>query len=452
MKKLISILLTFSLLTPNLSPFSTLLIHFSNKSSNTDIDVEIDENEEETQLGLDDKPEKQVTPTNENNYNIKDNLELDIEGYCTIKIPQSHLKVVGAESTDTQKTLIYKDNISRLTMSYITNIASDIDIPGYITNEVAKVTTTTNNKTNELYGNNITWVKIPSDNKEDGNNVYVWYTVHKSAGSKKQSVFWVKAKVNPDSDNDEFKEVLKNVLDTYKVYAASQGTVFQTPDSGYYKENDVQDNKADNTSSYKANSGENTVFQKETGIIENKNISKSWKDLEMIVDGAKVSVPCSVNKLYEAGFKVHDILFKEDETLEEGEENYNIKLEPQCMIDINFVNSDGTVIVATFMNESATDIKNILDCNVFAIAVDYNSTMNQADSKNHELVLPGGVTWSTYRDALVNLYGSNYTVEDSYDDSDLLVWKSQEKGMKIKIGKIKTISYAKITCLIGKDG
>lgn len=443
MKKLISFLLALCLTTPNLSPFSTLVLHF--KNTDTESNETVSKNEEPTSLEVTPEITNTVEKEETTSSKINNFTDIDIEGYCTIKMPQSHFKIVDAESTSTQKVLQYKDNITKLTMSYTTNIDSGTDIPGYVTNELAKVDTTTNKKTEETYGNNITWVKIPSDNMEDGCNVYVWYTVSESSETGKQSVFWVKAKVNTAIDNSEFQGVVKNIFDSYSMYAVSQGSIFDTPDSGYYKDKDTNDNKAENTSEYKANTGENTVFQKETGIIENKNISDKWTDLEMLVDDTKISVPCSVDKLYNIGFKVNDALFAIED------EDYH-KLGPQTMTDINFTNSNGTTIVATFMNDSATETKNILDCKVYAVALDYNSAINQENSKNrHDLVLPGGVTWKVYKDDLIDLYGSGCTIyEHSDGGQDVLTWTHQEKEIRVIIGKIHTISYAKISCLAGK--
>lgn len=445
MKTVISWLLALCLTVPNLSPFSTLMLHFSNSSDKKETTAENGESNEEGNEELTPTPE--LTEEAENKSAITNSIELDIEGYCTLKIPQSYLKILDSESTSTKKTLQYKDNITKLTMSYITNIDNGTDIPGYVTNELAKVDTTTNKKTEETYGNNITWVKIPSDNMEDGCNVYVWYTVSKSSETGKQSVFWVKAKVNTAIDNSEFQGVVKNIFDSYSMYAVSQGSIFDTPDSGYYKDKDTNDNKAENTSEYKANTGENTVFQKETGIIETKDISKDWEDLEMLVDNKKISVPCSVDKLYNAGFEVYDSIFAIED------EDYH-NLSPQTMIDISFVNSNGTVIEATFMNESATEVKKILECNIFAISIDYNNNINQENgnkSSEHNLVLPGGVTWKVYKDALIELYGSSYNVYDYDYNKESLTWTSREKEIQIVIGKIHTISYVKISCLAGKE-
>ena len=445
MKTVVSWLLAICLTVPNLSPFSTLMLHFSNSSDTKETTAENVEGNVESNKELTPTPES-VEETETKNT-ITNSIELDIEGYCTLKIPQSYLKVVESESTNTKKTLQYKDNITKLTMSYTTNIDSGTDIPGYVTNELAKVDTTTNKKTVELYGDNIEWVKIPSDNMEDGCNVYVWYTVSTSADTDKQSVFWVKAKVNTAIDTNELQYILKSMFDSYSMYAVPQGALFNTPDSGYYKDKDTKDNKADNTSNYKANTGENTVFQKETGIIETQEISKDWKDLELVVDNKKISVPCSVDKLYDAGFKVNDSLFAtEDESYRD--------LYPQTMVDISLVNSNGTVIKATFMNESATEVRKILNCKIFAISIDYTENVSQENNNTdieHNILLPGGVTSGVYKDALIELYGSGYKSIEYRDNEEKLTWTNKEKEIQIGIGKIHTISYVKITCLAGRE-
>lgn len=307
---------------------------------------------------------------NINKYKASSFVTLDFEGYCTVEIPESHFKERDSSSA-TQYELEYKDNKSRLTMSYVTNIGSDADIPGYITREVAGVDTTTNNKVEETYGNNIKWMKVTSEKKVDGCNVYVYYTLNED----KSAAFWCRAKVAPDSDGEEFFDVLRQIFDTYQIYR-STGSLFETPKTGLY-EGSEETTKGD-TSNYKANTLANQVFSTRGGYIPSADISADWSDLEIILDGTKFQLPCTLDDFYNAKFEVNDKKVTAN----------NMTVEAGKTLDVQLQNDNGTVVIATLYNSSLKMSQSADDCKIMRILVDsdrfLNVTQAEKEAKQRE--------------------------------------------------------------------
>lgn len=307
---------------------------------------------------------------NINKYKASSFVTLDFEGYCTVEIPESHFKERDSSSA-TQYELEYKDNKSRLTMSYVTNIGSDADIPGYITREVAGVDTTTNNKVEETYGNNIKWMKVTSEKKVDGCNVYVYYTLNED----KSAAFWCRAKVAPDSDGEEFFDVLRQIFDTYQIYR-STGSLFETPKTGLY-EGSEETTKGD-TSNYKANTLANQVFSTRGGYIPSADISADWADLEIILDGTKFQLPCTLDDFYNAKFEVNDKKVTVN----------SMNVEAGKTLDVQLQNDNGTVVIATLYNSSLKMSQSADDCKIMRILVDsdrfLNVTQAEKEAKQRE--------------------------------------------------------------------
>ena len=359
MKLLTTLLMCLSLIFSSFNPFAPLTIALMGDKEQTPT---AEENVEPPTEVVEVMPEDTVEDTG---YKIKNFMAMDFEGYCTMDMPQSHFKVHVGSSTNVLRNLIYKDNKTRLTCSYITNIAVDADIPGYITQEVAGVDTVTNGKSEEIYGDNVTWMKVPSTEKEDGCNVYVWYTLNEN----KSAAFWVKAKVAPDSDGEEFYEVLTKMFNSYNYYQYGSGAIFDTPSTGYYADADFDDGTIGDTSDYRANDRAYTVFQTRGGYIEGANISANWKDLEIIIDGHKFALPCRLNDFYEAGYKVNDLSLA----------NTDLTIFPMNRLKVKLINANGTVVTVTVINESAKDKRHIDDCNIVTILVDRKDFVNMAD-------------------------------------------------------------------------
>lgn len=289
-------------------------------------------------------------------YKIKNFIDLDFEGYCTCAVPLSHFSINNGTTTNVLKNLTYKDKKTKVTMSYITNISKDADIPGYITIDVAGVDTVTNFKEEEIYGDNVKWMKVPSENKEDGCNVYVWYTLNQN----KTAAFWVKAKVAPDSDSEEFYEVIKKMFNTYNYYQYGSGTVFDTPNTGYYENAILNNSTIGDTSDFVANTKAFTVFQTRGGYVKDAKISPNWQDLEIIIDGTKFRLPCRLENFYDAGFKINDRSITEKD----------LEVYPSNQMTLKLINNKGTVVTATVKNESGTDKRSADDCQLVTLLVD----------------------------------------------------------------------------------
>ena len=71
---------------------------------------------------------------------------------------------------------------------------------------------------------------------------------------------------------------------------------------------------------------------------------------------------------------------------------------------------------------------------------------NAKDEHNHELILPGGITWGVYTDDLKSYYGmctqTNYTTV-----IQMLTWKSGNKQMIIRTEMVHNIKYVQLSCL-----
>lgn len=233
-----------------------------------------------------------------------------MEGYCTLNIPLSHFVINESNCTPTYKQIDYSDNKTRLYMSYITNMSTDTDIPGYISNEVAGVDTVTNDKMPITYGT-YDWVRVKADHQEDDCNIYVYYTLSRD----KTSAFWIKAKVSLESDDEKFHDIMEQMLNTYYLYAVS-GTIFDTPTTGFYENYDSNDGTVADTSDYQANSDKNNVFKSRGGYVIGADISNNWKDLEIILDGTKFSLPSTVSSFENAGFELNDDTVNRDSDLD----------------------------------------------------------------------------------------------------------------------------------------
>lgn len=450
MEVLLRIILVMSLLFCQMTPISPIVAKVSNNVNGSDNGEADDIKEPSTELVIsEDNTEDSKYSAIASNF-----ATLDIEGYCTLNVPQSHFVIDEANCTTTYKQLNYIDNKTRLYMSYLTNMDASADVAGYITKEAAKVDTVTNDKVTESYGN-YDWVRIKADHQEDECNVYVYYTLSKD----NTSAFWIKAKVDPSSDDQKFSDVMEQMLNTCYVYAVS-GTLFQTPNTGVYKDSKKDDKTVANTSDYEANGSDNAVFNSRGGYVIGADISDDWKDLEIILDGVKFSLPSTVKDFTDAGYKLNDASVTSDDDLIVYKTNNKT---------LTYKNNNGTVIQLTVHNDDANKDHKFKDCQVVSITVDadkfidrvatnesevYNdetaaSNMTAANAKdkfNHELILPGGITWGVYTDDLRAYYGTclqtNYTV-----DTPSLTWKSGNKQMVIRTGAVHEIKYVQLSCL-----
>lgn len=449
MKMLLDILLCMCLLFSQLSPFTPVVYKLNNLDSKPVIDENAGDN---TIVYI---PSTEDNTEEDDKYSAKayNFITLDMEGYCTLNIPLSHFSINEGNSTPTYKQADYNDNKTRVYMSYITNMSKSTDIPGYISNKVAKVDTVTNDKMTITYGT-YDWVRIKADHQEDECNIYIYYTLSKD----KTSAFWLKAKVDVNSDNDKFHDIMEQTLNTYYLYAVS-GTLFETPTTGFYENYENKDGTVADTSDYEANSDKNNVFSSRGGYVLGADISDDWKDMEIILDGTKFSLPCTVQDFEKVGFELNDPTVRDDRDLDVYRTNKKT---------LTYKNSNGTVVSLTVVNDDANSTKKFKDCQVIALTIDaekfidvvltkeneiYNeetaaSNMTAANAKdrfNHELILPGGITWGVYGDDLKSYYGlctqSNYQI-----GIPQYKWKSGNKQMIIRTNTVYGIKYVQIAC------
>lgn len=456
MKTILNFLLCMCLLFSQMTPFTPLVSKLNNLNK-TEV-VEDEPPVQDAEAVTETQPTEGEVETEEYSAKASNFITLDMDGYCTLNVPLSHFSVNDSNCTATYKQIDYNDNKTRLYMSYITNMDTTADIPGYITKEVAGVNTVTNDKTPITYGS-YDWVKIKADHQEDGCNIYIYYTLSKD----RTSAFWIKAKVAAESDDEKFNDVMTQMLNTYYLYAVS-GTLFDTPTTGYYEDYDNNSGTVADTSDYQANSNVNNVFQSRGGYVIGANISNDWKDLEIILDGTKFSLPSTVASFENAGFELNDLSVNITEDNTRDLDVYRGQTKT-----LTYKNSNGTVVSLTVYNDDASEIRKFNECQVVAITIDaeklvdvvatdssevYNdetaasdmTAINAKDNFNHELILPGGITWGVYTDDLKSYYGmctqTNYTT-----GIQMLKWKSGNKQMIIRTNTVHDIRYVQLSCI-----
>lgn len=476
----------------NVSPFALLLTSTSNTSSVV----------ENTNGNVNDAVVAPPTDLVSPHYNIHGYSQYDLEGYCVIEIPSSHFEIQSSElNTQTQKYFKYKDSKTRLLMGYVTNIKSDTDVPGYIVREVAGVDMVTNSKQTVTYGNE-DWMMVPSTSPINGNNIVVWYKLAPNG----KSAFWMKATKDTEIDEDEFTEVITGIINTYQMYYLGD-YVFKEPTTGIYGDG-KSDNNETTPDGYRKNDEGNNVFIGRGGFVECTELSNSWKDMEFIVDGQKISLPCTYMDLIDAGFKIHDSKITIDK-----------EIAAQRQQNVLMSNDRGTVINVQFDNQTTGIIK-ITGCTVTGVEIDPSkfiaaseidtsieseteesiqnndvpsndeneneelsepeegvgdtneedvlspepsseektlseeesseetSTSDNTSSVTHELILPGGITWDVYTDDLKEFYGACTSATLGNKDVQL-TFKNGNNMLIINIGTLKGIKSVYFTT-IGK--
>jgi hypothetical protein len=455
MSTIVNWLLILSLIVSQLSPFSLVFLKISNMQRNN---VEV---VEEQPIEVVQEPVVEET-----GLNVRLNNTLDLDGYCTIMIPSEYYEVLTEQSTFTKKVIRYIDNKSKITMSYVTNISRDADVPGYIVKELAEVDTVTNDKYDKDY-NGQTWVVVPAKNQEDKKNIRVYYKL----SSDKKTAFWMKIEVYEDSDDEDFDTILTKIIESYNMYYVGE-TVFETPTTGYYAENSTDgDGTIGNTTEYKANTTENNVYKTTVGFIEDADISYSWRDLEIIIDGNRIDLPCSIQDLYDLDFELNDTRIKDDST----------EIQAGKTETVSMTNSNGASVTFTVLNSSNAELKSVYDCTVVKLAVDTSKililtndnkdgtteeetetengeetteeteTESSSESKttsdiNDRVILPGGITTEVYTEDLLSYYGT-YSSTTPMNSEVQYVWRSDMKYMKIRAGVVQGIKYIELSSI-----
>ena len=283
-------------------------------------------------------------------------ITVELEGYCTIEVPQTHFKDSPNYSSTTQKQFLYTDDKSKVRLGFVTNLQDNIDVAGFITQEVAGVDIMTNDKQNVTYGDK-EYVVVNSPDPINGLNVRVYYL------ERPGSAFWARVEVAPDSDDEEFESALAAMFQSIQVYYLDSGSVFETPTTGIYETMEQESSPSDNQDRYTETSMYNTLFGDRGGYVEDADIPTNWTSMQMIVDGEKIQVPCTPQDLYSAGFRVNQSNLATDN-------DGNYLLAALQTATVNFVNDNGTVIVTTIENESGTDRVKLDDCSITSILVD----------------------------------------------------------------------------------
>lgn len=453
MKGLLSILVIFTLLFSNFQPF---FLFFSSINSNIKrIEEENRIAEEPVEDIIIDEDEQE-----EEEFTVRLNSTLDLDGYCTIMYPTKYFDEISEQTDFTRKALRYEDNKSRLTMSYVTNIAKNTDIPGYIVKELAGVDTVTNSKYEQDFSGQ-TWMVVPASDSIDGKDITVYYKL----ADDEKTAFWLKVEVYPDSEDEVFDKIITTMLGSYHMYYIGE-SIFETPTTGYYAENNVDDNgTVGNTEDYQANSDENTVYQVTTGIDYGAQISYDWKDLQIIIDDKLLQLPNTLDDYYSAGFSLNDTRF--DST--EG------SVLPGNEVSVKVINGNGTVINLVARNDSNVDIKALKDCTIVKIIIDTSEFETLAnnnveeqkteeegqeneeeqpvevqetpvDRNKHNVILACGVTLEAYTNDITDYFGSKHSTSQYGSDVEY-VWTGDNCYMKIRAGLVQKIKYIELSAV-----
>lgn len=446
MEKIISFLLAFFLAIPQLQPMSLYINKLNNESKQTN--TETNETLEETT-----EPEiDQITNENdENPYKIKMNTNLDVEGYGTLTIPSSHFSVVPELSESTRRVLKYKDQKSRLTISYVTNLSSDMDIPGYICKEIAEVDTTTNSKVVDDYGDN-EFITVTADKIIDDKQIKVYYSTDKNL----ETALWMKLEISNDADTAELDAVMSKIMESFIRYYVSN-TVFETPTTGIYENMPNDENKGKDTKDYKANSEDDPVHDTKNVGFTKAKIAKDWRKMQVIIDDTKFTLPCSLKT-----FLNNDFFLNDERAFEKDDDGNQVQAKFVLINNeettVNILNSKGTVLSVDVINESGSGEKDITDCTVIRAIMDSRKFITPAEAyaiKNngesgydedgggtgavHQIILARGVNYEIYVEDLLDTYGGSYSYTPLVGGNNQYEWKDGQNSMTIETGPVRDI-------------
>lgn len=457
------------ILSTMMTPMQSLSIPvIAYNNANNRIEAEIAAKEElERQLQAE-LEAKRLLEEKESDTEIVMNNTLDLDGYCTIRIPNKYFEVSG-ESTFTKKVLRYKDKKSKVIMGYVTGIGEGTDIPGYIVREAAGLDIVTNSKYDEEMESGA-WTVVPANKVIDNNYQTVYYIVSKD----ENSAFWVRTNVYEESVGDEFDKVIHEILNTYSCYYGG-GTVFETPETGYYGDGNIGgDDTIANTDDYSQNTGENTVFNTGNyGYDVSADIGLKWSDMEVLIDNAKVRVPCLLEDIIGAGFELND------DKVVSTDGTYPIE---KSSTDKLAFTRDGVEIDCHFYNESNSDMKDISECTITKIEINTTKFISKSNEEvkeieqniekaleedaeedterisekdkvfdlvgGHSIVLPGKVMINIYVQDLLDQYGDpSQTIRQK--DMSIFIWEDKEGGkqMTLGCGLVKNIKYISMSSM-----
>lgn len=364
MSTLKAFLIILSLIVGQLNPMLPLTISFGKTGSKVDSNP----------ITIIDTPE-----SDETEYKINGLLTVELDGYCTIDIPQSHWSLISSElTTSTQKFFKYKDGKTRLLMGYTTDLSSQTDIPGYIVQELASVDMTTNNR-EEFDVNGNTWTKVIAPQPIDDYNVAVYYKLSKD----NSSAFWMRLTKDISLDATELNVVLDKMMTSYNMYYI-EGNMFETPDTGVYS----NANDGNNTDEYQENTFNNTVFAGRGGFVAGADISNNWQDMEVILDDVKIKVPCTVEFLMNKGYSIQN-----------NGVDIGTKINPNRTYSVDMTNTNGTWITIEVSNSQLDSSLALIDCPVTSIKIDSSKFISSDDVVTNQATTGTNIPYSEINSA-----------------------------------------------------
>ena len=466
-------IISFCLAVPQLQPLGMCMY----KSATSTKDNTVTDNTEDNTLSDSTEQATEVVEpsTEEADSNISTNYTVDIDGYATVNINNTMFTQVAEMSSSTKQVWKYQDQKTRITMSYITNLDSSLDIPGYMCKEVAGIDTLTNSKYEEDHAGK-TWMIIPADKVINDMNCTVYYVLDDDS----VTAFWMLVQQAPESVSDpELNASIAGIMDSYNCYYSSS-TVFKTPTTGYYKDKaDKDDTVAKDTDQYLADSKDNTVHKTNDVGFTGAAISDDWEDMQIILDGVKYKLPNPLSTFLQGGYFLNDYYVISGKT----------EIDPAAQVDVQLLNNKGTTITATIINTSTNKARKAMNCAVIKLTVDSAmfvpaskakkiKTGKEADTKtakksgkksskknskkgsskskksstsDHEVIIAKGIDFDIYLEDLLSSFGDNCYYESLGDKMNQYTWKNKDNSMVIITGPVQGIIKITLSTVANED-
>ena len=466
-------IISFCLAVPQLQPLGMCMY----KSATSTKDNTVTDNTEDNTLSDSTEQATEVVEpsTEEADSTISTNYTVDINGYATVNINNTMFTQVAEMSSSTKQVWKYQDQKTKITMSYITNLDSSLDIPGYMCKEVAGIDTLTNSKYEEDHAGK-TWMIIPADKVIDDMNCTVYYVLDDDS----VTAFWMLVQQAPESVSDpELNASIAGIMDSYNCYYSSS-TVFKTPTTGYYKDKaDKDDTVAKDTDQYLADSKDNTVHKTNDVGFTGAAISDDWEDMQIILDGVKYKLPNPLSTFLQGGYFLNDYYVISGKT----------EIDPAAQVDVQLLNNKGTTITATIINTSTNKARKAMNCAVIKLTVDSAmfvpaskakkiKTGKEADTKtakksgkksskknskkgsskskksstsDHEVIIAKGIDFDIYLEDLLSSFGDNCYYESLGDKMNQYTWKNKDNSMVIITGPVQGIIKITLSTVANED-
>lgn len=480
MKSILIFIISFCLAVPQLQPLGMCMY----KSATSTKDNAVTDNTEDNTLSDSTEQATEVVEpsTEEADSNISTNYTVDIDGYATVNINNTMFTQVAEMSSSTKQVWKYQDQKTKITMSYITNLDSSLDIPGYMCKEVAGIDTLTNSKYEEDHAGK-TWMIIPADRVIDDMNCTVYYALDDDS----VTAFWMLVQQAPESVSDpELNASIAAIMDSYNCYYSSS-TMFKTPTTGYYKDKADKDNTvAKDTDQYLADSKDNTVHKTNDVGFTGAAISDDWEDMQIILDGVKYQLPNPLSTFLQGGYFLNDYYVISGKT----------EIDPAAQVDVQLLNNKGTTITATIINTSTNKARKAMNCAVIKLTVDSamfvpaskakkiktgkeedtktakksskksskkNSKKGSSKSKNnsskskksstsdHEVIIAKGIDFDIYLEDLLSSFGDDCYYESLSDKMNQYTWKNKDNSMIIITGPVQGIIKITLSTVANED-